>query len=139
MSVTYGSTLKNKRMQLVADLIAGKTAAASTGSATTGTLVVGDNTLSGATGVLATWTINTGITGGVSGAVLDILSWLAAATVNASATGTAAKAEVRDNGGNVIVGGLTVGTSGTDIIISPSTSITNGNPVQVTAASITHG
>ena len=37
--VTYSTTLKTNRMQLVSDLVAGKTAAASTGSATAGSLV----------------------------------------------------------------------------------------------------
>jgi hypothetical protein len=36
MSVVYSSTLKTNRMQLVADLIASKTAASSTGTATAG-------------------------------------------------------------------------------------------------------
>jgi hypothetical protein len=36
------------------------------------------------------------------------------------------------------VTGLTVGTSGTDIIISPSTTITSGQSVDWTAGTITH-
>jgi hypothetical protein len=48
MTVTYSATLKTNRMQLVADLIAGKAAAASTGSATAGQLVIGTASLSGA-------------------------------------------------------------------------------------------
>lgn len=135
MSVTYSSTLKTNRMQLVADLISGKTAASSTGSASAGSLVIGTSALSGATGVLATITLNA-TAGTVSGSVFTLSGTPLSAT--ASATGTAAKAEFRDNGGNVIVSGLTVGTSATDIIIN-STAISSGQTVQVTSGTITHG
>jgi hypothetical protein len=135
MAVTYSSTLKTNRMQLVADLIAGKTAAASTGTATAGSLVIGTSSLSGATGVLATIALPT-TPATVSGAVLTLAGTPLSAT--ASATGTAAKAEIRDNSGNVIVGGLTVGTSASDIIIG-STSISSGQTVTVTSGTITHG
>lgn len=134
MSVTYSATLKTNRMQLVADLIAGKTAAASTGSATAGTLVIGDNTLSGATGVLATLVLST-TPFTVSGAVATLQS--TPVSVAASASGTAAKAELRTNGGTVIVSGLTVGTSGTDIILG-TTTITSGGTVTITAGTLTH-
>ena len=56
---------------------------------------------------------------------------------SATATGTAALAEFRNSSGGVIVSGLTVGSSGTDIIIS-STSITSGQTVTVNSGSITH-
>lgn len=122
-------------MQLVIDLIAGKTAASSTGSATAGSLVIGTSSLSGATGVLATialgttpFTLSSGVIT-LSGVPLS---------VTASATGTAAKAELRTNGGTVIVSGLTVGTSGADINLN-STSITSGQTVTVTLGTITHG
>ena len=135
MAVNYSSTLKNARMQLVADLIAGKTAAASTGSATSGSLVIGTSALSGATGVLATIALGT-TPGTVSGGVLTLSG--VPLSANASADGTAAKAEFRDNGGNVIVSGLTVGTSGADIIVN-STSCVTGQQVSVTAGTLTHG
>lgn len=136
MAVTYLAALKTARMQRVADRIASLTDATATGSPTTGTLVIGDNTLSGATGVLATFTVTTAVTSGVSGAVLTIP--LTATTVTASAGGTAAKAELRNNAGTVIVGGLTVGTSGSDINLN-STAITNGGNVTISSATITHG
>jgi len=132
MAVTYSATLKTNRMQLVADLIAGKTAAASTGSATAGTLVIGT---SGMATTLATFNLpTTPFT--VSGAVATLQGTPLSAT--AAATGTAAAAQIKNNGGTVIIDGLTVGTSGTDIIIS-STSITSGQTVQVTSGTITHG
>lgn len=135
MSVVYSATLKTNRMQLVADLIASKTAAASTGSATAGQLVIGDSTLSGATGVLATIALPaTAFT--VSGAVATLQG--VPLSVAASASGTAAKAEIRNNAGTVIVSGLTVGTSATDFIIG-TTTITSGGTVTCTAGTITHG
>ena len=135
MAITYSSTLKDKRLQLVSDLIAGKTAAASSGSATAGKLVIGTSALSGATGVLVTINLPT-TPFSISGGVATLQGVPLSGT--ASATGTAAKAELRDNGGNVIVSGLTVGTSGTHIII-PSTSLVSGGDIVVTAGTITHG
>lgn len=135
MSVVYSSTLKNNRMQLVADLVAGKTQAASTGTATAGSLVIGTSSLSGATGVLVTFTLGT-TPGTVSAGVLTISG--TPLTVTASGTGTAAKAELRDNSGNVIVSGLTVGTSSADIIIN-ATAISSGQSVTLSSGTITHG
>jgi hypothetical protein len=135
MAVVYSSTLKNNRMQLVADLTAGKVAAASTGTAAAGSLVIGTSALSGGTGVLATIALST-TPGTVSTGVLTLSG--VPLSVAASASGTAAKAELRDNGGNPIVTGLTVGTSAADIIIN-STTITSGQTVTCTAGTITHG
>lgn len=135
MSVVYSTTLKSDRMQLVADLIAGKTAASSTGSATAGTLVIGTSALSGATGVLVSFTLGT-TPGTVSSGVLTVSGTPLSAT--ASGTGTAAKAEFRDNAGNVIVSGLTVGTSATDIIIN-ATAISSGQSITLSSGTITHG
>ena len=135
MSVTYSSTLKTNRMQLVADLIAGKTQAASTGSATAGSLVIGTSGLSGATGVLATIALGT-TPATVSGSVLTLSGTPLSAT--ASASGTAAKAEIRNNAGTVIVSGLTVGTSASDIVLD-SVSITSGQTVNITSGTFTHG
>lgn len=134
MSVVYSTALKTPRMQLVADLVASKTPAASTGSALAGTLVIGDNTLSGATGVLATITLSA-TPGTVSGAVLTLSGTPLSAT--ASASGTAAKAELRNNAGTTVIS-LTVGTSGTDIILG-TTTITSGGTVTITSGTITHG
>lgn len=134
MAVNYNATLKTNRMQLVADLIASKTAAASTGTALAGSLVIGTSALSGATGVLATITLSA-TPGTVSGNVFTLSG--VPLTATASATGTAALAEFRNNAGTTVVSGLTVGTSGTDITIS-STSITSGQTVQVNSGTITH-
>ena len=136
MAVTYSSTLKDNRMQLVIDLISGKIAAASTGSGSAGLLVIGTSALSGATGVLATLTLSDPsftLSGGVI--TLDVTPSVSA---TASATGTAAKAELRSSGGTVIVSGLTVATSGGDINLN-STSITSGQTVTITSGTLTHG
>lgn len=58
-------------------------------------------------------------------------------SANATGTGTAAAARIRDGGNTDIVTGLTVGTSATDIILN-STSITTGQQVSITAGTITH-
>ena len=83
MSVVYSSTLKNNRMQLVVDLIAGKTAASSVGSATAGTLVIGTSSLSGATGVLVSFTLGT-----TSGTVLSGVLTISGTPLTATASGT---------------------------------------------------
>jgi hypothetical protein len=135
MAVTYSATLKTNRMQLVADLIAGKTAASSTGTATAGSIVIGTSALSGSTGVLVTFALGT-TPGTVAGAVFTISGTPLTAT--ASGTGTAAVGEIRNNAGTVIVSGLTVGTSGTDIIIN-ATAISTGQFITLSSATITHG
>ena len=56
---------------------------------------------------------------------------------SANATGTAAEARIKDSDGTVIISGLTVGTSGTDIVLD-SVSITSGQAVTLTTGTITH-
>ena len=56
---------------------------------------------------------------------------------SANATGTAHNAIITD-GTTTIISGLTVGTSGTDVIID-NTSITSGQAVTLTTGEITHG
>lgn len=135
MSVIYASSLRTNRLNLVVNALGTATSPTiSTTGTAAGSLVIGTSSLSGATGVLATITLST-TPATVSGDVLTISGVPLSAT--ASATGTAAKAELRNNAGTVIVSGLTVGTSATDIIIS-NTAITSGQTVQVTSGTITH-
>src|SRR5215217_968419 len=115
MAVNYSATLKSNRMQLVSDLIAGKTAAASTGTATAGNLVIGTSSLSGATGVLVTIPLSTAPFS-ESGGVLTLSG--VPLSANPSASNTAALAEFRTNSGTVIISGLTVGTSSANIIVN---------------------
>lgn len=133
MSVVYPNTVKTPRLQVVADLIASKTIAASTGTATAGSLVIGTSALSGSTGVLATIPLSA-TPGTVSANVFTLSGTPLSAT--ATATGTAALAEFRNNADTTIISGLTVGTTGTDVIIG-STSISSGQTVQVTSGTIT--
>lgn len=135
MTVTYSAAVKTNRLANVNDAINSKTYVVGSGAGSVGSLVIGTSALSGATGVLATITLqNPAAT--VSGSVLTIAG--VPLSVAASGTGTAALAELRNNAGTVIVSGLTVGTSGTDIIIS-ATPIVAGQTVQLNSGTITHG
>jgi hypothetical protein len=55
----------------------------------------------------------------------------------ASAGGTAAAARLKDGGGTVIISGLTVGTSGSDINLN-NTTISSGQTVTISSGTITH-
>lgn len=135
MAVTYSTTVKTNRLNIVNDALSSKIFAAGTGAGSAGTLVIGTSALSGATGVLASIPLqNPAAT--VSGNTLTIAGVPLSAT--ASGTGTAALAELRNSAGTVIASGLTVGTSGTDIIIN-STAVSSGQTVTLTAGTITHG
>lgn len=136
MAIVYKTELKNARLQDVADLIAGLTLAAATGTRTAGKLVIGTSALNGgATGVLVTIDLpTTALT--VSGGVATLQG--VPLSQAASASGTAAKAELRDNAGTVIASGLTVGTSGTHIVVV-TTAIVATEDVVVTGGTITHG
>src|ERR1700722_14461305 len=95
-----------------------------------GVFVIGTASLAGGgTGVLATITLqNPSFTYATRTATLAGVPLSA----TASATGTAALAEIRDLNSVSIITGLTVNTSGADIIIN-STSITSGETVTCTA------
>jgi hypothetical protein len=98
-------------------------------------LVVGTSTLSGSTGVLATFALQYP-SFSYSGRIATLLG--VPLSTAASAGGAAAKADLRDKNGVTIVPGLTVGVagSGADIIID-STTITSGGPVTCTGGSFT--
>ena len=127
MSVTYNTTLKNTRMTAVVTAI-------DNGGA--GSLLFGDSSGFGGSNLLATITFNS-TCGTVSGGVLTF-SDTPLVDSSASNTGTATQAEVEDGTGHVVISGLTVGTSASDINLS-STSIVSGQSVTITAATITHG
>ena len=135
MSVVYSNTVKDNRLNVVNDAVNSKTYASGTGAGSAGSLVIGTSALSGATGVLATIALQNPAFSEAS-QVLTLAG--TPLSVAASASGTAAKAEIRNNAGTVIVSGLTVGTSGADIIIG-TTTITSGGTVTCTAGTITHG
>ena len=124
MSAVYNATLKNTRMTDVVTAIG-----------TAGYM----NFYSSTPTLLASLPL-ANPAGSVTGGVLTF-GGMPITDSTADATGTAASASVStaiDGGGTVIISGLTVGTSATDVVLS-STNIVAGQPVTVTAASITHG
>lgn len=124
MAVTYTTAVKTARMQAVADQIdagasPGKLKIRDASNVVLATLILADPCGTAASGVL---TID------FSPAISDTA---------ADATGTAANAIITDSADTTVVSGLTVGTSGTDIVID-NTSINIGQTVTVTAGTITH-
>jgi hypothetical protein len=124
MAVNYSTTVKNSRMTVVRDAIDGGPAS--------GTLEV---CTTGYTTVLATVTMDDPC-GTVSSGVLSFSALPISTT--ASNSGTAALARFKDSTGTVVCDGLTVGTSGTNVIVS-TTTFTSGQSVDLTAATLTHG
>lgn len=125
MAVTYSTAAKTARMNAV---IAQIDAGASAGTVEIGTTGMGS--------VLAILTLADPCGSAASGVLTfdfdpDIVD------SSANATGTAAEAQIKDSDGTVIISGLTVGTSGTDIVLD-STSITSGQSVTLTTGTITH-
>lgn len=123
MALNYSTAVKNSRLTAV-----------STAIGTAGKLVIGTSALSGATGVLAEIPFANPAFN-VSAGAMTVNSL--PRTVVATGVGVAAKAEFRDSTGVVIASGLTVGLSGTDVIIN-ATSISVGQTVQCTVGTITH-
>jgi hypothetical protein len=125
MAVTYSTAAKTARMQAIADLLdAGGGAAI---------LEIGT---AGMASVLATIQLVEPC-GTVSGAVLTFDFDPDISDTSADDTGTAAAAQIKDGGGVAQITGLTVGTSGTDIVLD-SVSITTGQTVTITAGTLTH-
>lgn len=124
MGVIYAAALRTTRMQDVVDAI-------DAGSGP-GTLEIGTT---GMGTTLVTLTLADPC-GTVSGDVLtfdfnpDISS-------TASNTDTAAAARIKDSDGNIIVSGLTVGLSASNIILD-DVSITSGQTVTLTDGTLTH-
>lgn len=68
----------------------------------------------------------------------DVLTFtMPKSDTSADATGTAAIARIKESAGAVVVQGLTVGTSGTEIVLT-SVGITLGDTVTVSSGTITH-
>ncbi len=98
-----------------------------------GTLEIGT---AGMASVLATLTL-ADPSGTVSGAVLTFDFDPDISDTSADNTGTAAEARIKDSNGTVIISGMTVGTTGTDVVLD-SVSITAGQTVTLTTGTITH-
>lgn len=121
MAVTYSTTVKNLRME------------ATRGEVANGTLELRD----AGNNVLVTYGLDA-TAGSVTGAVWTLA--FDATTVAASGGGAgtnATNAVIKDSGGTAEITGLTVGTSGTDIIID-NQSIATGQDITVVSATITH-
>lgn len=119
MAVTYTTAVKTARM--TADMT----------HFVNGSLVIGT---SGMGTVLATFTITSG-GGSVTGDTWTLA--FTASSVTASASGTAAAAQIKTSGGIADITGLTVGTSGSDINLN-NTSINSGQTVTLSSATIQH-
>jgi hypothetical protein len=135
VSVTYSTAAGNGR--LTSSLNATSTSAGVSVNGQTaggGLLVIGTSALSGATGVLCTITLSSTPPFSIASKVATLSGVPLSATP--SANGTAALAELRDSASNTVASGLTVGTSGTDIIVS-TTTFSTSVPVSVTSGTIT--
>jgi hypothetical protein len=125
MAVTYTTAVKNARLDAVAAQI---DAGSGAGKLEIGTTGMGT--------VLATITLADPSAASAASGVLTF-SGFPRSDTSADNTGTAAAARIRDSNNTDIVTGLTVGTSGSDINLD-STSLTAGQTVTITSATITH-
>ena len=125
MAVIYAAALRTTRMTSVISAI-------DAGSGP-GKLKIGTASMAS---VLAVLTLADPC-GTVSGDVLTFDFDPDISDTSADNTGTAAAATITDSDDNVIVSGLTVGTSGTNIVLD-SVSITAGQTVTITAGTLTH-
>lgn len=125
MTMLYLTATATARLQAVIDALG-----------TTAVLVIGTSALSGATGVLVSFSLNN--PAGV--AALRALTFSGTPKTGvAAAGGVAAKAELRTGAGAVVASGLTVGSSGSGCnVIIDSTAIVNGRTVYLLSAVITH-
>ena len=142
-AVTTNTALKDNRLICVRDAINGKVPAVWTGAGATALLIVGTASLATTAGAgavageLCRFTLPNPV-GTVATGVLTFTGTPINNTGTAVA-GTAALAQIRDNSGNVIVSGLTVGVtgSGSDVIID-SVTVTAGQVVTFVSGTITH-
>lgn len=124
MAVTYATAVKTARMNAVVTTLDQGTGAAK--------LVIGT---SGMSTTLATFTMADPC-GTVSGDTLTF-DFDPDLSATASGTGTAAAAIITDSDDTTLISGLTVGTSGTDIVLD-SASITNGQTVTLATGTLQH-
>jgi len=125
MAVTYRASLRTARMQLVLDDI--------DSGAGPGTVEIGT---AGFATVIAIFTLSDPSMS-LAGDVLTALS-MPKVTVGINGGGVAAEGRIKNSTGTIILSGLTVGTVGTNLIISPSTTIADAQTVNLTALTITH-
>jgi hypothetical protein len=121
MALNYSTALKNARLDAITSAI---------GSG--GKLEIGT---AGMSTVLATIPLANPAAPAASGGVLTFT--MPQSDTSADASGTAAAARIRTAADVDVVTGLTVGTSGTDIIMN-NTAITSGQQVTINSFTITH-
>ena len=131
MAAIYNTAAGNAR--LVAATTAAVLGQSIDGGAGFGLLVIGTSALSGATGVLATFTLQKP-SFSIAGKVATLLGTPLSTT--GSATGAPALAEFRDSNSTTIISGLTVATSGADIIINVD-FVTSGQTVTCNSGTMT--
>lgn len=102
------------------------------GAGANGTLEIGD---SGFSTVLVTFNLAATAFGAASGGTATAASLPISAS--AGNTGTAAEYRYKDADGTVVISGTDVGTSGNEVVISPSLSITASDNYDLTSASFT--
>ena len=123
MAVNYTTAVKNARLDAVTASIG-----------TTGVLEIGT---AGMGTVLATIALGNPAAAAASGGVLTLAGFPRSDT-SADNTGIAAAARIRSaSGGTDIITGLTVGTTGADIVLD-SVNITQGQQIIINSASIAH-
>lgn len=123
MAVTYTNAVKTNRMSATRDHFAnGTLEIGTTGFAT----ILCTFNLSPAGGTVATdtWTVQFDAGNNTS-------------SVSATGSGTAVTARLKTNGGIIDLSGLTVGTSGTDIVLDNNV-IALGQTIQINGATIQH-
>jgi hypothetical protein len=125
MAIVYTTAVKNARLDAV-------TAQIDAGSGA-GVLQIGTT---GMSSILAEITLNDPSAASAASGMLTF-SGFPKSDTSANNTGTAAEARIRDSNGVNIITGLTVGTTASDINLD-SVSITSGQTVTITSATITH-
>lgn len=127
MAVTYSTAAKNARLDAVIGLIDG-----GAGSPNYGYIEIGTT---GMATVLATIVLANPCGSSAAGVLTFTMPQSDTA---ADDTGTAAAARIRDSAGTDVITGLTVGTGSEDIVLD-SVSITAGQTVTLSSATITAG
>jgi hypothetical protein len=123
LPVNYNVSTRNNRLQQVANAI---DAASPPGNL---------NLLDGGGNVLAVFQLQQPV-GTISGGVLTF-SGLSLICPAASQTGTALFANCTDGNGTIVISGLVVNGNLPDILLTPTQTITAGQTVAITAATIT--
>jgi hypothetical protein len=123
MGVIYAAAVRTDRMEVALDAINAGSGAGKLKMYTAGDVLLSTHTLADPAG-------------SVSG---DILTFDFDPDISTTgvADGTPTKATVTDSDDNVIISGLTVGTTGTNVVLDAAT-ITTGQTVTITAGTITH-